>query len=233
MPRRYDSQDSRRRILAACVRLFMEKGYNRTTVAEIIHDADVSASTFQNIFRAKDGVLVDLCRLVLDTQLRAARELMPPDFPPAFEYAAYIAVQLTTTELNANLRDIYVEAYTQREAVDFIQQGATTELMRIFHSYLPDYTESDFYELEVGTSGMTRSYMARPCDKYFTLERKLRRYLSMTFGIYGVPKDEQDMLLDYIASVDIRDFTARVIRDFFISLAGKFDFELNAEVTTN
>ena len=109
MPRRYDSQDSRRRILAACVRLFLEKGYNRTTVAEIIHDADVSASTFQNIFRAKDGVLVDLCRLVLDAQLRAARELMPAGYPPACEFAAYIAVQLTTTELNATAsRWVYV-----------------------------------------------------------------------------------------------------------------------------
>ena len=49
---------AKKRILTACVRLFLEKGYNHTTVAEIIRDADVSASTFQNIFRAKDGVLV-------------------------------------------------------------------------------------------------------------------------------------------------------------------------------
>ena len=43
---------AKKRILTACVRLFLEKGYNRTTVAEIVRDADVSVSTFQNIFRA-------------------------------------------------------------------------------------------------------------------------------------------------------------------------------------
>ena len=50
MARRYDSEDAKRRILSACVRLFIEKGYKRTTMNDIIHDADVSAGTFQNVF---------------------------------------------------------------------------------------------------------------------------------------------------------------------------------------
>lgn len=57
MPRRYDSADAKRRILTACVRFFLEKGYTRTTVAEIVKEADVSISTFQNVFRTKDNVL--------------------------------------------------------------------------------------------------------------------------------------------------------------------------------
>ena len=51
---------AKKRILTACVRLFIERGYNGTTVAEIIKEADVSASSFQNIFRSKDGVLSEL-----------------------------------------------------------------------------------------------------------------------------------------------------------------------------
>ena len=54
------SLPAKKRILTACVRLFLEKGYKGTTVAEIIREADVSASSFQNIFRAKDGVLTRL-----------------------------------------------------------------------------------------------------------------------------------------------------------------------------
>ena len=57
------SLPAKKRILTVCVRLFLEKGYRRTTLAEIIEKADVSYSTFQNIFRAKDGVLTELCLL--------------------------------------------------------------------------------------------------------------------------------------------------------------------------
>ena len=54
------SLPAKKRILTVCVRLFLEKGYKRSTLAEIIEKADVSYSTFQNIFRAKDGVLTEL-----------------------------------------------------------------------------------------------------------------------------------------------------------------------------
>ena len=52
------SEQARQRILRACVRLFLQKGYHKTTVAEILRAAEVSASTFQNLVRAKEGVLV-------------------------------------------------------------------------------------------------------------------------------------------------------------------------------
>ena len=50
------SLPAKRRILAVCVKLFLEQGYKKTTVAEIVQRAEVSNSSFQNIFRAKDGV---------------------------------------------------------------------------------------------------------------------------------------------------------------------------------
>ena len=53
------SLEAKKRILSACVRLFLEKGYRGTTVAEIVREAHVSVSTFQNIFHAKDGVLIE------------------------------------------------------------------------------------------------------------------------------------------------------------------------------
>lgn len=59
-------------ILSACVRLFLEKGYKRTTVAEILKAANVSASTFQNIFHAKDGVLIEFVQFMFGNQFNIA-----------------------------------------------------------------------------------------------------------------------------------------------------------------
>lgn len=61
--------------LAVCVRLFLEKGYKKTTLAEIIDKANVSYSSFQNIFRAKDGVLTELVEFMFSTQFGMARQL--------------------------------------------------------------------------------------------------------------------------------------------------------------
>ena len=180
---------AKKRILTACVRLFIERGYNGTTVAEIIKEADVSASSFQNIFRSKDGVLSELAAFMFAGQFKAARTVADPGDSPAMLYAIETALQLTITELNDNLRDIYVEAYSHEATMEYIYQSTTAELYRIFGSYLPDYTESDFYELEIGSAGIMRGYMSRGCDMYFTLERKLERFLSMSLGVYNVPED--------------------------------------------
>lgn len=61
------SLPAKKRILAVCVRLFLEKGYKKTTLAEIIDKANVSYSSFQNIFRAKDGVLTELVEFIMST----------------------------------------------------------------------------------------------------------------------------------------------------------------------
>ena len=54
---RKGSIEIKNRILSVCVRLFLEQGYHQTPISQIIKEANISASTFQNIFHTKDGVL--------------------------------------------------------------------------------------------------------------------------------------------------------------------------------
>ncbi len=220
------SLSAKKRILTACVRLFLEKGYKGTTVAEILREADVSASTFQNIFHAKDGVLAELVEFMFGNQFRTARQMAGETLPPVYVYAAETAIQMTLTELNENLREIYLEAYTQPEAAEYIHQNTSTELYRIFSPYLPGYTESDFYELEIGSAGIMRGYMARKCDKYFTLERKLRRFLVMSLSAYKVPETEQEQVLAFVAGLDVRKRAEQVMHQLFAALAMRFEFSL-------
>ena len=217
---------AKKRILTACVRLFIERGYNGTTVAEIIKEADVSASSFQNIFRSKDGVLSELAAFMFAGQFKAARTVAGPDDSPAMLYAIETALQLTITELNDNLRDIYVEVYSHEATMEYIYQSTTAELYRIFGSYLPDYTESDFYELEIGSAGIMRGYMAHPCSEELTLEKKLRLFLTMSLRAYNVPKEEMEQAIRFVEGLDIRTISEQVMQKLFKALAMRFEFSL-------
>ena len=86
-------------------------------MAEIIEKSSVSSSSFQNIFRAKDGVLTELVQFMFENQFSMARSAASTKLPPVYVYAVETAIQMTLTELNENLREIYIEAYTQKEAV--------------------------------------------------------------------------------------------------------------------
>ena len=185
------SLPAKKRILTVCVRLFLEKGYKRSTLAEIIKKADVSYSTFQNIFRAKDGVL---------------------------------------TELNENLREIYIEAYTEKEASEYILRETAKELHGIFGSYLPDATERDFYDMEIGSASIMRGYMAHPCDGELTLEKKLRLFLTMSLQAYSVPKEEVEQVIRFVEGLDIRAIAEQVMQKLFKALAMRYEFSLTGIV---
>ena len=216
MARRYDSKEAKRRILTACVRLFLEKGYTNTKVAEILKEADVSAGSFQNIFRTKDGVLTELIGMMFSRQFGAVRPLAANAPSPVYLYAVETALQLAMTELSENLRDIYVEAYTF---------PATAELQAAFSVYLPGCAECDFYEMELGTAGMMRGYMARRCDPYFTLERKIRRYLSMSLSALQVPAQEREQVIAFVAEIDMLAEARKVVDAVLASLSVQFDLK--------
>lgn len=216
MARRYDSKDAKRRILAACVRLFLEKGYTHTRVAEILKAADVSAGSFQNIFRTKDGVLTELVGIMFDRQFGAVR-----------------TAAAALTEMNENLRDIYVEAYTYPATAEMIHQRTAKELQKAFGSYLPDCAESDFYEIELGTAGIMRGYMVRKCDPYFTLEKKISRFLEMSLSVFQVPPEERARIQAYVAAADVRAAAQKVMGSLFASLSVTFDLTESASQMEN
>ena len=173
---RRDSSETKRKILTVCVRLFLEQGYKNTSVSQIVDEAGVARGSYLNLFPTKDRILLELTETMFGGQFGVARSIADSKLPPVYAYAVETAIQLTLTELNENLREIYIEAYSLPDTSEYIYLHTTAELKQIFGEDFPDNTESDFYEMEIGTAGLMRSYMARKCDIHFPLERKLSRF---------------------------------------------------------
>ena len=216
---RSDGLQTEKRILHTCVRLFLENGYRQTTMLQILKEAQVSSGSFQNLFRSKDGVLLELVNFMFENQFGMARSVAGAELPPVYVYAAETALQITLTELNENLREIYLEAYTQEHLLDYIQRATAKELHRIFGPYQPGLTEQDFYELELGTAGLMRGYMANPCTADFPLERKLEKFLTLALRGYKVPEKELQQVLSFLAGLYIRGIAQKVMEELFRKLA--------------
>ena len=215
-----------KRILQVCIKLFLEKGYKNASTTQIQNDAKVSCSSFQNIFKNKEGVLLELVKYMFKNQFGIARNALGEELSPVYVYGVETAIQLTLTELNENLRDIYVEAYTRETTLDYIQKETAKELKEIFGAYQPELTEKDFYQLELGTAGLMRGYMANPCTEDFTLEQKLNTFLTLALRCYKVPEDEIDKVLAYIAGLDVRNLAKSVMEELFEKLAMRYEFSL-------
>ena len=143
------SSETRKKILTACVRLFLEQGYKNTSVSQIVDEAGVARGSYLNLFPTKDKILLDLTETMFGGQFGMARSIADSKLPSVYAYAVDTAIQLTLTELNENLREIYIEAYTAPDTVEYIYVQTTAELKEIFGANFPDYSDSDFYEMEI------------------------------------------------------------------------------------
>ena len=227
MVTRNEIKDPKQRILTVCVQMFIEKGFKATTMQDIIREADVSSGTFQNIFRTKDGVLKELIDVMFCNQFKEARKPLEITDNPVLVYAIEVAIQLAIVELNENLREIYAEAYTDSALSEYIYQKTSTELCLIFSRFNPDWSESDFYESDVGTAGMMRAFMMRKCDKYFTLKKKINRFLTMALKCYNVPPETIKKIVSAVEGADIEKMAKNVMEELFSALEMTFGFRFD------
>ena len=223
---RKDGIETRKKILSVCVRLFLEQGYKHTSVTQIVEEAGIARGSYQNQFPTKDSILMELVKTMFGRQFSMAWSVTGEHLSPIYTYALETAIQLTLTELNENLREIYIEAYSLPNTAEYIHLKTAEKLKEIFSPYLPDHSDNDFYELEIGSASIMRGYMVHPCDASLTLEKKLRLFLTMSLRTYRVPEDELEQTVRFVERLDIRSIAERVMHTLFQTLAMRYDFSL-------
>lgn len=180
----------RNKMIYAAVVLFLENGYEKTTTAQIARRAGMSATSFFAAFPNKEAILYALVREMLAEQFKWTERLLGERPDPLLLYCAETALQIHITELSPELRELYMTAYSLQSTSEYIYQNISKKLEMFFAPYLPGAQASDFYELEIASAGVMRGFMGRPCDLYFTIERKLRRFLSCCMRLYCVPEEK-------------------------------------------
>ncbi len=200
----------RNKMLKAATFLFLEQGYDKTTTTQIAKAAGMSQASFFAAFESKEAILLELTKIMFSSQFVAAAAMMPTD-DPLLLYALETGLQLHITELSEPLRELYVATYSLPSTSEYVYQNTTEKLIKIFAPYLPEAQGNDFYELEIASASITRGFMARPCDLYFTMERKLRRYLSCCFRIYKVPQEVYAPVIEAALRRDLKSDAEKII----------------------
>ena len=95
---------TRQKILEATVRLFLNNGFHQTTTREICAEAGVSLSSFNNAYRSKEGVLLELVGFMFQGQFSKARRISGTAASPVTVYAVETAIQLAMTGKGATGR---------------------------------------------------------------------------------------------------------------------------------
>ena len=95
----------------------------------------------------------------------------------------------------------------------------TGKLEKIFAAYQPELEAKDFFEYEIATGGVMRGFMSVPCDLYFTIDRKVRRFLECAFRIFQVPEEKTEEAIAFVSRFDYPTLAKQVVEQMMVQLA--------------
>lgn len=209
----------KQQVLSAAAHLFLTKGYSATTVKEIAKMAEISTSTLMYVCKSKEDILALLVQYVLEGQFaRTNRLLEGVTEDKILFYAAETTLQLHIVESSETLRELYNMAYSLPKTTEMIQHILTHKLEGVFGDHLPDLETKDFFELEVASGGIMRGFMTIPCDMYFTMQRKVERFLETTFLVYRVPDEKIQEAIDFVGQFDFESIAKSVVEELINKL---------------
>lgn len=198
-----ETEKIKEKVLHSAAKLFLTKGYEFSTVKEIADLAGLTKSTLLYVFKTKEEILAELVKMVLEKQFSMAAEMLKGKTKDkVLFYAAETTLQLYITESSEHIRELYAAAYSLPRTTEIIQYTITGKLEGIFKEHLPNLETKDFFELEVASGGIMRGFMTIPCDIYFTMDRKVKRFLETTFKIYDVPKEKIEETIEFVSQFD-------------------------------
>ena len=196
-------EETRAQVLREAVVLFLEQGYRQTTIEQIAGRTGRTKSAVLRAYPDKEAILYALVTHMFAVQFSGARAMLGEGADPLLIYGVETALQLHICEISDSLRDLYTSAYTLPTTTEYIYNHAARELMQIFGQYLPHAALSDFYELELVSAGVMRGVMARGCDMYFTIEKKIALFLRCAMKIYDVPEAEREAVIARVLAIDL------------------------------
>ncbi len=191
------------KVLQTAIKMFLENGYKKTTMRDIAANASVNYGSLMFAFKTKEALVCELVGFVIDCQFEVvSNTLTDVTHDKILQYAVETALQLRIAEKSAQMKEMYIVSYSMANSSQVIYNNLTKKLQYIFKEQLPSLEEKDFYELEIAAAGIMRNFLTIDCDKYFTIDRKIKRFLETTFLIYRVSDEKIKEIIDFIDKID-------------------------------
>ncbi len=211
-----------KRVLTAATELFIEKGYERTTVQDIAKMSGIPKTKIFYEMKSKEDILCALVTKFLggvtDASDAVSKKLTDDKL---LIYAANEVLQLYMAEMSEDMRNLYLAGYSLPKTSEEVLKRRTDMMYEVFGEFFPHFEKKDFYETEIASMGIMRAYMTVPCDMYFTIKAKSEKLVSMLLLIYKKDDETIRNALEFIAKIDFETVAKNAVESVFRDLAIK------------
>lgn len=209
---RQNYDEMRAKVLCTTAKMFLEDGYRNTTIRKISARSGVEKHTILYVYGEKEAILCGMVQHVFEAQFEAAERILAGKTDDKILlYATETALQLYMAESSDRIREMYTVSYSLLSASKIIYNLITEKLAEIFEKHLPGLESRDFYEFEIAAAGIMRNFITVPCDVFFPMDRKIRKFLQTTFRMYRIPEEKIEQAIAFVSSLDLEAYAKETL----------------------
>lgn len=213
------------KIIATATRLFLEQGFSVTTHRQIATQSGYGLGTVTYHYRAKEDMLRVLIEELMDYHLDLLEKTAEESKDNLFAYATEIAMQISLCETDKKALDLYHSAYLHAPTYAYIKDWTARKNYKLLGDRTPNLHEEDYRNIENITSGIELAAMAAPCDRYFTLEDKIRLSLDIMMKAYDIPENDRKTAIEKVLALDYE----KIANEMFARFVKRLDNDIKTE----
>ena len=195
--RKADSEAVRNKIIKVSRRLFLEQGYENTTVRQVQKKARLSTGSLYHFFKNKEEILLFALKDAL-LEISSLTDSMAVKYnEPMLRYALGIALGISEIFNYKPLFNFYSAIYKNESAENFMISLKVTRMKALLNDLNLHFTDSEIHSRILAIHGATRALMLAQINKQ--LSANLNDIYSLIIRIalseFNIPKKKIDKII--------------------------------------
>ncbi len=207
------SNTTKLEIVQVASRMFLEKGYSKTTIKAIADELDISTGHLMFYFPSKEHLLAVLTQMLCDFQWRLMQELVEEGNTSLMAVCLELATMTAACEEDEVAKDFFLSAYSSPLALEIIRKNDKERSKMVFGEFCPEWKDAQYAEAEILVSGVEYATLMTN-DDAVSLDIRVTGALNCIMSIYHVPEETRRLKTDKVLALDYRTVGKRVLKDF-------------------
>jgi AcrR family transcriptional regulator len=187
----------RNKIIKISRKLFLEQGYENTTVRQVLKKAHLSTGSLYHFFKNKEEILLFALKDAL-LEISSLTDSMAAKYnEPVLRYALGIAVGTSEIFKYKYLFNFYNAIYKNESAENFMISLKVTRMKNLLNDLNLDFTDNQIHSRVLAIHGATRTLMLAKINKQ--LSANLNDIYSLIIKIalseFDIPKEKIDKII--------------------------------------
>ena len=183
-------EDARQRILSSAKAIFLEMGYKRTTIRQIVRHSGLMIGSIYHFFQNKEDIFQQLFSDIFDRCDELIRRRYGEDADPPLRLALMCATMLQAADLDENICELYGELLSLHGTAEQHTQHFADWLRTNLHESLAGQSDSEIFARALAITGVLRGMLANFCyRKRLPLSDSIRVMSESAFAILSIPPE--------------------------------------------